>query len=51
MRKVLCSEAEGGRHVVSKIRRAVSKKTAVENSKRSNIAVMREIEDSQSEKS
>ena len=30
-----------GRHAVSKIRRAVSMKTAVENSKRCNIAAMR----------
>ena len=39
-----------GRHAVSKIRRAVSMKIAVENTKKCNIATMREIEHSQSEK-
>ena len=40
---------EQGRHAVSKIRTAVSMKIAIRDSKRGNIAAMREAEDSQSE--
>ena len=40
---------EQERHAVNKIRRAVSMKIAVKESKRGNIAAMREVEDSQSE--
>ena len=40
---------EQGRHAVNEIRRAVSMKIAVKESKRGNIAAMREAEDSQSE--
>ena len=40
---------EQGRHTVSNNRRAVSMKTEVKESKRGNIAAMREVEDSQAE--
>ena len=39
-----------GRHADSKINRAVSMKTAIDESKRYNIATLREAENSQSEK-
>ena len=54
----MCNEAAGrGRHIASKINRAVSIKIAIEDGKRCNILAKRdrererEAEDSQSEKS